>query len=339
MNSLPKMAIIAEVGTNHLGSVDLALEHVYEAVKCGVDIVKFQALLPHNVVHKQQPIYGHVQDRVSQRQIDRWNRVALSLADLEKVSDYCNQLNVTFMCTPFCFESLEWVSENCSLIKISSSDSIWAPFVEKALGFGRPVVISTGISEQTDLAWLSRIMRPSDTILHCVSSYPTKVTELALSRYEHLKAQFTCQKGMSDHTEGTSISKVLLASKKPALFEKHFILSKMLPAGDRYVSIEPDELADLVSFRNLILEVESTEHVAFASPPLKSSFSRSLYATRNLKPGEQLNARNTIALRPAVTDGLSCNEGKLFVYEDSGIALLSAVKEGEPILVGNVKYL
>ena len=333
------MAIIAEVGTNHLGSLDLALEHVDEAVKCGVDVVKFQALLPNNVVHKKQPIYGHVEDRVSRYQVDRWKRGALSLADLEKVSNYCDQLNVIFMCTPFCFESLEWVSENCSMIKISSSDSIWVPFVERALGFHKPLVISTGISEQQDLEWLATIMRPTDTILHCISSYPTKVAELALSRYEHLKTQFTCQKGMSDHTEGTSISKVLLASKRPAIFEKHFILSRTLPAGDRFVSIEPNELSDLVSFRNLILEVASTEYVAFASPSLKSSFSRSLYATRNLEAGEPLSAHNSVALRPAVANGLSCNEGKLFGFEDSGIAVRSAVKEGEPILAGNVEYL
>jgi N,N'-diacetyllegionaminate synthase len=298
--------LIAEVGSNHLGSLELACAHIDAAKSAGADIVKFQFIIPRNVIRSSEPTYPHINNLLNETQRERWERVSLTINEMDAVHQYCEKVGIEFLCTPFCFESLEWVAEHCDRIKIASSDSGWHEFVQACINAGKEILISTGVSDYAEIKALSEILPEGSTLFHCVSQYPASLEKSYLGDLDFIRSLPNVQAGLSDHSKGIVLP-VSLALSGLSYIEKHFIISRSLPAGDASLSVEPDELQQMALACSLVKVKDQTSE-GIQKSELSGKFNRGLYFARELSRGDILSADDVVALRPQDGSGFSANE-------------------------------
>lgn len=217
--------IIAEVGVNHNGSVDLAKHLLSVAKACGADAVKFQLF---DAEKLGRPEIKHLE---------------LSRDDMMNLYGRCNALGIEFMCTPFDVESLEFLVPLLKRIKISSGCIGNVPLLEAARDSGLPVILSTGMSNEDDIARALDILGAA-TLLHCTSSYPCPLEDVNLRAMERLRC-FGYPVGYSDHTDGILVPLAAVAMGATVL-EKHLTLSRNMEGPDHFASIEPKRFAKMV---------------------------------------------------------------------------------------------
>ena len=296
--------VIAEVGNNHLGSVELALAHVDAASRAKADIVKFQYIIPENVIVKASQRYQHVSSTLAETQYERWKRVCLDGEQLQTVRQYCIEKNIEFMCTPFCYESLEWVADNCDRIKIASSDSMWWDFVDKCIDKDKEILASTGVSSWQEICELAQKLPEGSTIFHCISEYPTPIEHATFGDLKKLQEFSHIKVGLSDHTVGT-LAPIMVSAHGLSYIEKHFILSRTIPGGDKELSVDEQELAEICQAVRLSENFNKTKDW---NVELRPNFARGLYYRKSLQSGTVLSDDDIIALRPGKGCDFNANE-------------------------------
>jgi sialic acid synthase SpsE len=256
--------IIAEAGVNHNGKFDLALKLVELAKRAGADAVKFQVFTAENLVIAKagtasyQKEQGHTDQRKMLKQLELTRQ---EFVDLRK---YCQDVGIEFLATPFSLPDLDFLTElDVSAIKLASPDLVNLPLLERVIESGLPVIVSTGaccldeIDEAVDRfanrGALSRLI-----MLHCISAYPTPLTQMNLSVIGNLAQRFPVPVGFSDHT-AEWISGALATAAGATVLEKHFTLDRSMPGPDHSFSMEESQL------RQYIVSVRETQ-AAMGSP-------------------------------------------------------------------------
>jgi N,N'-diacetyllegionaminate synthase len=243
--------VIAEAGVNHNGSAEAALRLVDAARAAGADAVKFQAFKATRLAsrHAEQARYqmGSV---VAASQVEMLARLELAPADFALIKRHCDAAGIEFLATPFGLEDLRILLDlGVRAIKIASPDIINRPLLEAAAASHLPVLLSTGASQQAEIDaahdLLARELAVPLALLHCVSSYPTKLKQANLRRITTLLHRYRCPVGYSDHTQGVEAAPLAVAAGAH-LLEKHFTLDQHQPGPDHAFSLSPGELADYV---------------------------------------------------------------------------------------------
>ena len=288
--------IIAEVGVNHNGKLDLALKLCDGAKEAGVDAVKFQTWKTENIVTAQarQAAYQTENTGVEESQFDMLKKLELSYDHFRYIQDYCKKIGIDFLSTPDEEESLEFlVSLGLPFIKVGSGEVTNIPYLRKIASCGKPVILSTGMSTLAQVATaydtLLQAGAPTVSLLHCTTNYPCPYDEVNLRAMQTLKDAFKCQVGYSDHTMGTEIP-VAAVAMGAEIIEKHFTLDRTMEGPDHKASLEPAELK---------LMVEQIRHIEVAmgdgiKRPNKSEaenakvVQKSILAKRPIKMGETL---------------------------------------------------
>lgn len=248
--------VIAEAGVNHNGSIDLALQLIDAAAEAGADAVKFQTFRAETLVG---PGVGKAsyQERTTGSGDQRAMLRALELAydDHVVLYDRCAACGIEFLSTPFDGEALEFlVNLGMRRIKIASGDLTNRPLIELAASKGLPIILSTGMSELSEVAeaihWIRRA-RPSSeqtddiVLLHCTSNYPTALADVNLLAMSTMQRAFGLPVGYSDHTEGREVAPLAVALGATVI-EKHFTLDRSLPGPDHMASLEVPELREMI---------------------------------------------------------------------------------------------
>ena len=246
--------IVAEVGINHNGDVDLAKEMIIEAKKCGVDAIKFQVFKADEFVSDQNSAYTYKSQGkfVTEHILEMFKRYEFGVNEWKEIFEYCKKRNIEFFATPQNPSDLDFILSiiDIPVIKVGSDDLTNLELLEYYTKKNKPLIISTGmayISEIEDAVNTIRNTGKKDLIvLHCVSSYPADVEEVNLREILTIKQAFDVVVGFSDHTIGctAAVGAVVLGAK---VIEKHFTLDKNLPGSDHWFSANPDEMRDLVS--------------------------------------------------------------------------------------------
>lgn len=279
--------LIAEIGINHNGSVDLAKRLVSEAVTAGADCVKFQ-------LRDMASLYrGSADDRSSgedlgpQYTLDLLSKFALDADQLFEVFDYCATVPVPVICTPWDLASLDALDEyGVPALKIASADLTNHGLLTRAAATGRPMVLSTGMSTEAEIIQSVGVLESaaaSFALLQCNSTYPAPFKDINLRYLSRLAEIGHCPIGYSGHERGwhVPVAAVALGAR---IIEKHFTLDRSMEGNDHKVSLLPGEFADMV---REIREVESALGVA---------------AARDLTQGEMMNrinlAKSLVAARP-----------------------------------------
>lgn len=233
----PSVTVIAEIGENHLGDLEIARRMVEEAAKAGADIVKFQSYLGADI-------------RPDDPEREWFCRVELSDAMHRGLKACAEQHGVEFLSSPFTVERARFLCEGLGLrkIKIASSEMLNFPLLDYVNTHTDVVFLSTGMATLGEVEEaLGRLDQVDTTaILHCVTQYPTEDAEANLRAISALARAFPKSPiGYSDHTQGIEAS-VAAVAVGAVVVEKHFTLAKTLPGTDHIVSALPEEFAEMV---------------------------------------------------------------------------------------------
>lgn len=248
-----RTAVVAEIGVNHNGSIERALQMIDVAARAGADVVKFQAFRSEKEISRIAAKTPYQQETTSDagNQLDMCKALELSPEALRRAYRHCLDSKIAFLCAAFDFDSADLLLSDLGVrsIKIASSEVTNLPFL-KYIGEARcGIVLSTGASTLTEVSQAVDVLLssgcPELLLLHCVSSYPAPHDQVNLRAMQTLRAAFGLPVGFSDHTEGYEVA-VAAAALGAVLVEKHFTLDRDLPGPDHRASIEPDELAALV---------------------------------------------------------------------------------------------
>jgi len=302
--------IIAEIGANHNGDMDLAKEMIRAAKESGADAVKFQSWTPSSLIAKEE--YNRNQ---SYDDGDGGKKHFGSLkAMVEKsylleeqhyeLKAFCDQTGVTFASTPFSKYEVDLL-EKCDIpfYKIASMDINNFQLLRNVSEKGKPVILSTGMATMAEidnaLNFLYRNGITEISLLHCISIYPPLYEDINLNNILMLRNAFGLPVGFSDHTIGTSIPLASIALGA-SIIEKHFTINKDLPGWDHQISASPDELKVIREEGNNIVNSLGSyiRKVSKSEEEKKIKFRRSLVFTQNLLAGHVLTENDLTSKRP-----------------------------------------
>lgn len=297
--------VVAEVGINHDGNVRTAMELVDAAAAAGAEAVKFQTFVPTAVAASGAPLAdyqrGHTAKASDQREM--LECVDLSAQDLGALAARCERQGVLFLSTPFDLASATLLERlGVPAFKVSSGDLTNLPLLSALAARGKPLVLSTGMStlrEVRDAVDAVRSAGAELMLLHCVSSYPTPPAQANLRAIDTLRSAFALPVGYSDHCLGLDVSLAAVA-RDACLVERHVTLDRTAPGPDHAISLEPDEL------RELVVRIRATESMLgegrkVAQPAeldTRALARRSIVAARSLARGETLTIDKLAIKRP-----------------------------------------
>lgn len=303
-----KVLIIAEIGINHNGDIELAKRMVHEAHIAGADIVKFQTFIPEQEVSKYTPLTNYQQKNTSdegfQNQMEMIKKYELSASQFREIQKYCEQEQITFLSTASEMTSIELLnSMNLPFWKIPSNEITDYPYLKRIGQFHKPVIMSTGISTLEEIRAALDVLEENGagkiTLLHCTSEYPAPYEEVNLHAMQTLKEEFRCDVGYSDHTQGIEVALAAVALGA-SVIEKHFTLDKNMSGPDHKASIDVQELKQLVtSIRHIENALgDGVKRVTASEEKNRDIVRKSIVAARKIRKGEIFSEENMTAKRP-----------------------------------------
>lgn len=301
-----KVYIIGEVGPNHNGSLETALDMVEKMAEAGVDCVKFQMTDPYKL-YSDDAFKASYQQKNDKSKGAREMSLSYQLRPEAHIALYekCNECGVDYICTAFDLDSLIYLDEHVVMpyYKIASGEIFSLDIIDYISKQDKPIILSTGMAtyEEVEKAvgLLSRNSAKNITILHCISNYPAKYEEVNLRNMITLKEKFGCDIGFSDHTIGNdcAIAAVALGAK---MIEKHVTLDKNANGPDHKASIDISELTSLVtSVRNIEKALGSYERQFNESQREISRVARKSIVTKHaLQAGHVITEEDICFKRP-----------------------------------------
>ena len=325
--------IAAEVSLNHNGDLELAKKCVEAAARAGADAVKFQTFRTEDFLFDRTLTYTYVSQgkEVTESQWDMFKRYEPEPSWWPQLKELCDKLGIVFFSTPTSEECVrDLLSVDVQLLKNGSDYLTHVPLLEFMGGTGIPVVVSTGMADTEDVdhavAAVRRGGRSKVVLLHCTSTYPTKVQDVNLRRMASLSDRYTVPVGFSDHTDGWEAA-VQAVSLGACMLERHFTLDRNLPGPDHAFSCTPDELAELVREVRLAETRMGRGDIAPADAEVgvMADYRLSVIAAEDLTEGARLTRERVTFRRP----GLGILPKDLEAYV--GRRLVQNVAKGTPL--------
>lgn len=307
-NEIVRPYIIAEAGVNHEGSMDIAKRLIDEAKEGGADAIKFQTYKAETIASKNSPAYWDItkeptdsQYKLFKKHDKFWKNEFIVL------KEYCDQVGIEFMSTPFDIEAADFLNDLMDVFKISSSDITNKPFIEYLCKFNKPIILSTGASFlfeiQEAVEWIEANNNPY-ALLHCVLNYPTMNQNAHLGMIRGLKRKFPdIIIGYSDHTLPGNMKVLEIATLLGStIIEKHFTHDKTLPGNDHYHAMDKYDLKLFNQNLDLLFEILGSEKVISLTSENKSreNARRSLVAKRDIPVGKVIEYDDLTWKRPAL---------------------------------------
>lgn len=301
--------IIAELGSNHNGDIELAKKMIKKAKECGADCVKFQSWTKETIFSKKvyQDNYflnDDYRDRNDFTLEEIVEKFSVSEKELFDLKEYCDEVGIDFSSTPFSKREVDFLVDvlNVDFIKIASMDLNNHPFLEYIAKKGKPIVLSVGLSTLADIDDTIRMIRNAGNekivILHCVSIYPPRDYEVNLNNIDMLRNLYNLPVGYSDHTLGFT-APILAIGKGACIIEKHFTLDKDMFGWDHKISANPEELKIIVDECNRAYKMLGNYYKEVnESDERKDAFRRSIVVNKNIKRGQVINAEDLDFKRP-----------------------------------------
>ncbi len=326
--------IIAELSGNHGQSLDKAKEMIKAAADAGVTAIKLQTYTPDTITLDVRHGEFLIQDSDNlwkgRSLYDLYSEAMTPWEWHKPLFDYAKSLGLIAFSTPFDLTAVEYLeSLDVPCHKIASFENIDHELLTAVAKTGKPVIMSTGMATIEELAESVAVLKANGcrelVLLKCTSHYPANPVDANLLTIPHLAKLFNCQVGLSDHTKGIGVS-VASVALGATVIEKHFVLDRSEGGVDSEFSLEPEEFKSLVEESERARVALGQVHYGCTDKEIASrKFRRSLYISKDMKPGDILTVENLRSVRPGL--GLAPK----FLSQLLGKKINKNVKAGTPM--------
>lgn len=302
--------VIAEIGVNHEGSLEIAMRLIELAKEGGADAAKFQTYKAETLASRHSPAYWDTSKEPTRSQFELFKKYdTFGAAEYQALAEHCNAVGIDFVSTPFDDDAVDLLEPLVPFFKVASADLTNTPLLRRVARTGKPIVLSVGAStlEEIDqaLTTLHSAGATSTALLHCILNYPTADENANLRMIVDLAARYPQSVlGYSDHTvpkEGlpSLIAAWLLGA---VILEKHFTHDTSLPGNDHYHAMTSEYLR---GFRNEVSRIRpllgSRSKVPLASEEIaRMNARRSIVVARDLPAGHRIVEADITYKRPGM---------------------------------------
>jgi N-acetylneuraminate synthase len=247
------MYIVAEIGINHNGDLNTALQMIEAAKDAGADCVKFQkrnpdVCVPEHQKHKLRTFMGQEMTYLEYKK-----KIEFGLTDYQTIDAYCKEIGIDWTVSVFDIDSVNFMLQfksSLPFIKVASSSITDLELFEAVNNMDLPIMMSNGMSTFTEMHMPTLLYKNIKAILHCNSSYPSNPFELDLNVISSLKALYPDLKiGYSGHEIGYKETLIAVAAGAE-IIERHFTLDNNMEGTDQKASLNP------VDFKNMVEEIK-----------------------------------------------------------------------------------
>jgi len=298
--------IVAELSANHKQDYNLAVKTIKAVKESGADAIKLQTYTPDTMTIDCENNYfkinqGTIWDGKTFYELYKEAYTPWEWQpELKRVAE---DLGLVCFSTPFDKTAVDFLEKmDVSCYKIASFEITDIPLIEYVASKGKPVIISTGIANLSDIKEAINACKNMGNnniiLLKCTSSYPAPYEEINLKTIPDMAKRFKCLVGLSDHTLGisTPIAAVAMGAR---IIEKHFILDRKLGGPDAVFSLEPDEFKQMVkAVREVEKSLGKSSYELTERTKKSREFARSLFVIEDIKEGKLLTENNIRSIRP-----------------------------------------
>ncbi len=309
-NYLP--LVIAEIGINHEGSLDKAIQIADNAIISGCECIKFQTHVVEDEMIPNDVVPGNASESIW----DIMNRCALSENEEAYLKYYIEQKGVIFLSTPFSRAAADRLEKlEVSAYKIGSGECNNYPLINHIARYGKPVILSTGMNNIDSITRAVKILREHHipyALMHCTSIYPTPYEKVRLGAMTELINRFPdAVIGLSDHSVSNypCLGAVALGA---SIVERHFTSDKTWPGPDIPISMDPHDLAELIRGANAIYEAGGGNKNILPEEQSTMNFAYACVVTiESIKVGEVLSEKNVWVKRPGTGEIKAINYSRV----------------------------
>ena len=291
--------VIAEIGINHEGDISKCKQMIDDAYKSGAECVKFQC----HIIDDEMIPNDVIPPNANESIWEMMKRCSLSEENEVSLKEYTEKLGMIYLNTPFSREAANRLNRiEVSAFKIGSGECNNLPLISHIAGFGKPIILSTGMNDLESVSESVSILEKAEVdyaIMHVTSMYPTPYDKVRLNAITELKEKFSgIPIGLSDHSFGnyTCFGAVSLGA---SILEKHFTSDKNWPGPDIPISINPQELRDLIIGSKAIFEsLKGRKTFLDEEKPVADFAFSSIVTIRDIERGEKFSEENIWVKRP-----------------------------------------
>ncbi|WP_220721079.1 pseudaminic acid synthase [Agarivorans litoreus] len=298
--------VIAEMSGNHNGDINRAISLIKAAKDAGADAVKLQTYTADTITinhdSEEFKITGGLWD--GYKLYDLYKEAHTPWAWHRQLFEEAEKIGITIFSSPFDNTAVDFLEElDTPAYKIASFELVDLPLIERVAKTGKPIIMSTGNANLSEIEEAVNTAKKSGcnelVLLHCISGYPTPADESNLATIPVLSEIFDTQIGLSDHTLDIGVS-VAAVAMGATIIEKHFTLSRSDGGPDYAFSLEPSELASLVTNCKIARQAIGTVSFQSSESELKTKcHRRSLYIVKNVEKGEVICPEHVRSIRPS----------------------------------------
>ena len=293
--------VIAEIGVNHNGILDYAFQLIDAAVRAGADAVKFQKRNLEKLYPAKYLQNSNIGEKNLNYLLPILQKVELSDEDYYRLVDYCQKKDITFLCSTFDEDSVDFVDKlGVPAFKTASADMINLPLLDYLAKKKKPLIASTGMSRWDEVVVTVDFLKERQVafaLLHCNSAYPASFDDINLRFMEQLR-QFGVPVGYSGHERGIAVSTVASALGA-CIIERHITLDRTMDGPDHAASLEPQGFSKMVRDIRQVAQAMGTgkeKYFTMGEILNREVLAKSLVATRRIEPGDEIT-RETITVK------------------------------------------
>jgi sialic acid synthase SpsE len=299
--------VIAEAGINHNGNLAMALKLVDSALEAGADAVKFQLYDAKEQISTFSTTANYQKQATgTSSMLEMAKSYELSWNNHRKIIEHCHNIGIKYIASCFDVSAVNFYREiGGEIIKIASGEITNVELIEYAAKTNMPIILSTGMSTMSEINYATEIIKNISkspfALLHCVSIYPTPISELNLNFIQTMSEAFNVPIGLSDHTQSLDVG-AWSVTRGAVIVEKHFTLDQSLIGPDHAMSCSPQELKFYIKkIRDAQIALGSFQKkLSKEEIEVRDVVRRSLVAARDLPEGIIITGDDLTVKRPGI---------------------------------------